>query len=378
MTPTILIVIEPNRSYERGLLKGILHYSKEHGDIHFVSLPPHYLLSNKESVSRKIIRSIQPDGIILREGVCGDVLTFRNIPLIFSPFQNRDLHFSRILSDDHAIAKEAYRHFIAIGVKEFAFVGFSDFFWSVARMRALEELTNKDVRKFLFKGEEWGRTDVAIKNWLKRLPVSVGVMCATDEIAVKVIDLCLQSNINVPEEIAVLGVDNDEFICEMSQVTISSIHHYAEIAGYRAALELHQCIVKRQALSEVIMSPEVALIQRSSTDHFYSENRFLTGAIKFIHQHITRGAISIDAICKVSGCSRRYLEELFRKEVSVSIKTYLDNKRLELIKQLLAGNELSIFEISVQLGFSGQDSLCRFFKRLMGITPMEYRIALKF
>jgi LacI family transcriptional regulator len=180
------------------------------------------------------------------------------------------------------------------------------------------------------------------------------------------------AGIRIPDEVSVLGVDNDEMICDLSDPALSSIELDTEKGGYEAA-RLMEKMVKSKVLSapDVIVKP-TQVVTRQSTDVFASKDKYVVNALKYIHGNLDKN-LKVDQVLREVPLSRRSLEKRFMLTTGYPVYDYIYNQRIEKFTQKLLETDMTIFEIALDLGLSDSKNIARQFKQIKGVTPMEYR-----
>jgi LacI family transcriptional regulator len=173
-------------------------------------------------------------------------------------------------------------------------------------------------------------------------------------------------------KVAVLGVDNDEMICDLSDPALSSIELDTEKGGYEAA-RLMEKMIKDKVLSspDVIVKP-TQVVTRHSTDVFASKDKYVVNALKYIHGNLDKN-LKVDQVLREVPLSRRSLEKRFMLTTGYPVYEYIYNQRIEKFTQKLLETDMTIFEIALDLGLSDSKNIARQFKQIKGVTPMEYR-----
>ena len=311
----------------------------------------------------------------------------RKIPLLLGdPFPidfksislYKGLSFTKV--DNAAIAQMAVDLFITHGYTSLAYVDEpNEHSWSAerrcafvriakaakARVDVYANFTDKERKSWLSERPRMIR-------WLQSLPKPTAILAAMDGRARLVLDACQVAGIPVPEDIAVLGVDNNRLICESTSPALSSIRingfKYGELAAETLAKLIDQPDL---APIETHIPPESVLL-RDSIAYGAMQDPTVAKALRFIHENTNR-PISVLDVAAASACSRRHLEILFTKKIGQSIKHCILNARLALVKDLLLSTTLSISEIAERCGFPYESNLSTTFKRETGLTMQEWR-----
>ena len=178
-------------------------------------------------------------------------------------------------------------------------------------------------------------------------------------------------NSRIPNDIAILGVDNDETICKLSAPNLSSLSQGVEQGGYDVARLIDRLIRNPEAEWEDVMVMPLNIITRQSTDIYANNDPHIAEVLRYIHENISQ-KITVDDLVKLVPLSRRLLETRFKKGMGTSIYDYIIQTRIEKMMQLLCEG-LSVSEAAAELGFSDIKNVSRTFRQLKGLTPSEYR-----
>jgi LacI family transcriptional regulator len=207
--------------------------------------------------------------------------------------------------------------------------------------------------------------------WLQSLRKPVGLLVSNDMRAREVLDACRLASIFVPEEIAVLGVNDDELICELANPPLSSVIHNARRIGYEAAAMLDQLMSGKKITQDVEVNP-LGVAARQSTDLLAIEDAEVAKAVRFIRQHACEG-IRVENVLEEVAMSRRSLEKRFRQAVGRPPHMEIRRVQLERVKQLLVGSDYKLQKIAEVTGFSTAQYLAGLFHRTMKMTPGNWR-----
>jgi len=383
-TPKVLLAIETSRSYGRGLLRGIFQYSRIHGPWMFLRNPYFYrddILTSSALPSSTLlyIRNTEIDGVIMRDEQKLNEIRALDLPVIIASYMTEKPGLSCIQTDDIAIGTLAAEHLLECGFRHFAYCGLKGMYWSDMRCKGFRTAIEKagyEVIQYkpprLKRDRTWPREQHYLAEWLKHLPHPAGILACNDERARDVIESCTLTGLRVPEDIAVIGVDNDEFVCELAHVPISSVALNVQHAGYEAA-ELLDNMMKKpgNTISKIAVRPN-RIVVRHSTDILAIEDRHVAEAIKFIRQHV-REPIQVTDVADATSLSRRALYEKFQHTLGCSVHQYIKRLRVEEIARLLCESDMSISKIAYMMGFTDVDHIAQYFKKHKGVTPSTYR-----
>lgn len=215
-----------------------------------------------------------------------------------------------------------------------------------------------------------------LARWIKSLPKPVGIMACNDIRGQQVINACRRVDLLVPEEVAVIGVDNDELFCELSDPALSSVAVDALRIGYDAAALLEEMMLGKKPPKQPVLVPPLGIITRRSTDVLALEDRQLAAGARFLREHLFE-AITVNDIARAAGMSRRVFERRFVSQMGRAPKAELLRLRIERVKELLADTDWPLAQISERTGFKHSEYLHTIFTQKTGVTPGKFRAAEK-
>jgi LacI family transcriptional regulator len=372
--PKVILVVETSRAFGRRLLLGITKYARLHGPWAFYREP-----SGLQSSYPKL-KDWHADGIIMRNAKTSKQLLELNIPTILVPHNNEIYpEFPVVKTDGESISKMAADHLLNISLKNFAYCGFDDFPWSAERQKYFEKyLKDKNFYVSIFirpknlSRRKWESEQILMADWLKCLPKPIGIMACNDDRGQHVIEACKIAQLRIPEDVAVIGVDNDDLICDLCDPPLSSVALNVEKAGYETARLLDFMMNNRKTVNKNIVVRPTYVRIRHSTDIIATEDKELTKAISYIRQNFRKN-IRVEDVVESTILSRRSLEQRFRNKLNRSINSEIRRIRVEHISKLLVETDLSISEIAYSLGFSSAEHISRYFQREKGKCLREFR-----
>lgn len=374
----VALFLETSRHYGRELTNGIIRYSRLFGPWSFYRDDQFYMnRTTKKDLS--YLKRWGVNGIIARDFKGVISLLDLDVPIITARnLGHLDTHV-QICTDDEKIGKLAFELFLNKGFKEFAFCGFSNMPWSMKRQAGFDQHAHQNGYKtHVFNSPSSGRMlrrndeYTKLAKWLKKLPKPVGLFCCNDDRGYDAIESCHIAELNVPYDIAVLGVDNDNQICETSNPPLSSVHLGIDKGGYDAAACLHKMMMGEAVdFREIVVNP-VNIVERHSTDRMAVQDENVSAALQYIMEH-SRELIQAEDVAQAIGTSRRSLEKRFEYELGHSIFHEIRRWRVETICKLLIETELTISEIALMLGYNDSDHIARFFKKEKKATPKQFR-----
>jgi LacI family transcriptional regulator len=403
--PRVVLLMHPFAGYDRGLLEGISRYAQLHGPWVFCLAGEHRGVPMLESDSTS--DKLSPGGLRWRSrresfslsrleaaGVIGRIQTpaiARNLlssrlPLIAVELNEKQLaaghplsKTSQICADSHHAGRIAAEHLIERGFIHFAFCGYEGRLWSDRRLDGFSErLREADHSCRVYEPPHrhralpWDREEAAVTTWLRSLLKPVGVMACNDIRGRQVIEACLQAGLRVPDDVAVVGVDEDRLLCELANPPMSSVVLNLERAGYQAAELLDGLMAGRAQQPQQILVEALWVIARRSTDVLAIEDRHVAAAVRFVRDNC-RQPITVSDVVSESHISRRGLEIRFQQILGHSIRQQIQQARLAWGKRLLVETNLSAEKIARACGFSSLSYMSSVFHRELGTTLTDYR-----
>jgi len=375
----ILLLIDYSSEFSRRILKGLIQYSKDHGPWIFYRLPSYYkTLYGKEGIIQWA-KEWKADAIIARwdhEGT--NLLESLKIPIVLQNYKERSPYFSNLTGDYIGTGKMAANFFIKRRYTNFAFYGNKDVVWSRERAEGFRIEVEKAGGNYYYfesenlNGEQWNTGHAQLDEWLFSLPKPVGLFACDDSFALQVSEICKINNIKIPQDISLLGVDNDELLCNLSDPPISSIVLDVDKGGYEVGRLIDQMLnEKREGPSDIIIRANRFEL-RQSTEKYNVSNEYIAKIVHYIEDHYTE-EISIDDLTQLVPLSRRNLEIKFKDEMGTSIYQFILLCRIEYFANLLLTTDLPLFDLALQSGFNDCKNISRIFKKIKGNTPIEYR-----
>jgi LacI family transcriptional regulator len=220
--------------------------------------------------------------------------------------------------------------------------------------------------------DTWRHEQPGIVSWLRSLPKPTGLMACNDVCGRQVLQACVTAELRVPDDIAVIGVDNDELICELSDPPLSSVALDVERAGYESAQLLDGLMSGRIEKGYVVHVEPTHVVTRRSSDVIAQDDRLMVNALRFIRDHFAQG-ITVSDVAEEGGTSRRTLERHFSTAIGRSILSEIARCRIERAKELLLETEVSCYRVSSEVGFNSLKTFNRTFYRREAVTPQGFR-----
>jgi LacI family transcriptional regulator len=374
--PKIILLLEMSHAAGRKLLRGIIGYSRLHGSWKFYRTPPFYTEDSNRTKAFAYLKQIDADGIIA-QGTSEIIAA--NLPAICIDIRTKIPGQPNITGDNLAAAKMAAAHLIDRGLRHFAYCGFDDINWSVERSENFTEYLTKagfEVRHYCqplsHRQRLWKNEREILAQWLKTLPKPVGIMACNDDRAIQVAEACRIVDIKVPDEIAIIGVDNDELACELCDPPLSSVAFDFECAGFEAAALLEKMIHDKKTYPETIIIKATHVVTRQSTDILAVDDPSIADALRFIKNN-ARKMMLVEEIADAVAIARRSLEKRFRNKLGRSVHEEIVNVRMDLVAQMLIETNISIENIALAFGYSEVNNLSRCFRKVKGVNPLAFR-----
>jgi LacI family transcriptional regulator len=383
--PKVALLVETSRGFGREFLLGIARYSRLHGPWSFHITPGDY----KQVVPK--MKQWGGTGIIARiaDQRIAQAVISANVPTIVLGLTDEQLQpdnplskFSEISSDPDVVSQLAAEHLLERRFARYAYVGSDDRGWSGRREKAYREYLKKHgFDPYIYptpkriQDRNWEREQGLLARWISTLPMPIGLFACDDDRGREVLEACKLASLNVPEDVAVVGVDNDEVFCELSNPPLSSVALNAETAGYRAAALLDGMMQGRVKRRQKIVVEALGVVTRRSTEIVAVEDDDVASALQFIRRQ--QGCdISVDRVADEVALSRRSLEKRFRDTIGRTVLEEIQLTRLERAKRLLLETTYPISKVAEIAGFGSAGYFIQFFQKHVGKTPRKYRVEL--
>lgn len=331
---------------------------------------------------RQVLESVKPDGCLVESENDSHAVraeAFAGVPTVFLDRSPDTLSPSSscVFSDAADIAACAVRELALLGLEHYAYLPhLADEAWSRQRGEAFR----KDVAGFahsfsVFKPKvavrNVGRLTKAVADWLQNLPKPCGLFSANDPCAELALRAARERGIAVPDELAVIGVDDCETVCESTRPTLSSVRQDYELGGYVAAQLLSRLMANRRLKGLRGLFGATGLVRRASTRLFRGKDARVAAALEYIRLHACEGVGPADVVAAM-GCSRRLADLRFREALGHTILDEIHVVRLTRVKELLLDPSRDIASIPDFCGYASMDDLRRVFRRHFGMTLRQY------
>jgi len=373
----VAVLVSLDTRYKYDNIRGIIQFAKRHDE---------WSLYGHNQMFRTIddLKHWRGDGIIadINSRKEAERLASIGLPIVDlcgSVTANYD-YIAQITNDDFQTGHSVAEHFLRRNFTEFAFVGMKQYRWSIERRVGFcEEINARGLTPDLFMRSRsyWQKNSPQkdLREWLERRPLApLAIMAADDQIGVQVIEACLVAKIQVPNEVAIVGVNNDVVICEFCNPTLSSVALDDLQVGQQAAATLHEMMTNPAAS----LAPEpkriapLAIKLRDSSSYETQSSQAVRAAINFIRDH-NDTALSVNDVVTHCRVGRRTLEVTFKKICGHSIYDEICRQRIQRACILLQRSNETINEIAYLSGFNSYQRFHSIFRKYMKVTPKAYR-----
>ena len=373
--PHVALLIETTRTYARDILYGVKQYIAEHG-----TWSTFIELRSLESDPPIWLNNWSGDGILTRTFTkkMSKAVECTGLPAIELRSPKLSPKLPWVGMDNHEMGYMVAEHFINRGYTNFATYTLNTEVFFEERVRNfIETLRERGHQCAVLPssgdmGEaDWEESQNRLCQWLKGLPKPVGIYAANDQLGVHILDACQRVDISVPEEVAVVGNENEELLCEFASPSLTSVQFDGRQVGYRAAELLDLLMQGKRVVKETLIAP-LGVVIRGSTDDHVINDRLVRTAVRIIRKNATRG-MNVDEVCQQLNVSRSTLERRMKEVLKRTPKEEFLRVQFKEVERLLRETNLTIEVIAGQTGFSHCEYLQNTFKHRYGVSPGQYR-----
>ncbi|MEM1062419.1 MAG: DNA-binding transcriptional regulator [Planctomycetota bacterium] len=371
----VALAVETSKSFGRGLLVGIGRYAQVNDRWS--------LLVEDRGLDDEFpdwIRRETCDGLILRgrdRFIMRDVLA-RGIPTVCVGEDDPD-EATAVENDDGQTGRLGAEHLLEKGFRRLAFAGIDNYGWSITRKGSFARFAARngiECEEFVLPRRpdappDWGEIRPLIREWLSNVRKPVGVMACYDVLGQQLTRECRDLGIGVPDEIAILGVDNDETICELCDPPLTSVALDTVKIGFEAAATLDAMMRGESRQGKTSVRP-LGVVERGSTDGTAVTDQDVANAMGYIRRFATRG-IDVSDVVKHVCVSRRTLERRFKEQIGSSPSREIARHKLERVRLMLVETDRKLDVIARECGYQYTAHMIASFKAAMGSPPGEYR-----
>lgn len=373
----VALLIETSNRYGRDLLHGVRDWchQNERWAVRFTE-------QARLAPLPSWLRDWQGDGIVARvdSPQIAAALRRTGLPVVDVSAERFASEFPRVSVDNAAVARLAAEHLMRKGFRRFAYFGDTRFLW--AKQRGVEfrrVLATAGLPCAEFPGKRIAAQRPgsdgeirAMAEWLAQQARPLGVFACYDARAQHVLEACQLRGWAVPDDIAVVGVDNDEVLCDLCTPPLSSVQPNARRTGFEAAAMLARMMRGARPGKQTRYVEPVAVIERQSTDVVSVADGRVADALRFIRAHVGEG-IDVSDVLRAVPMSRTLLERKFQAALGHSPHRQIMQQRIERARHLLGESDLSIAVVAEQAGFGDASYLSVAFRRETGESPFAYR-----
>lgn len=381
---TIGIMIERIRTHARRMHEGIISYARQHTDLslrmlEFSDVGSPKALSGCDGFIARILNDSMADALLRTRKPVIDVYCGKTYPGIISVDESR-----------RRVGILAARHFIEHRFSQFAYCGLDGIAFSDGRRDGFIECLGKhhfkclsyrtpasvqrNFEQSILRNDRIGLPpDVrSLSKWLKRLPKPIAVFCAHDSRAYQVIQACRSCGIAVPKDVAILGVDDDELICNYSTPTLSSINHNGVGIGYAAIKAMDEVLRDPSLRQRPITVKPIGLTTRESSNTYPLDPPWLSDALVFIRANINKN-LSATNVYEAVGKSHTIVDRVFRTQLGRSVQKTIMRIRLDEARHLIQDSAIPFTQVALQSGFANVQHFCHSIVAEFGKNPTALR-----
>lgn len=377
----VALIVDPTKPYDRQIIRAVGSYVSQHHrewslyvEQDFVARLPDLktwagngILANFDD--RRIAQAVSKISVPV-VGVGGG----------YGYYDERSL-IPYVRTDNREIANLAAQHLMNLGLRHFAFCSEPSNRcngWANERAIAFQQAVESAgfaCKVYVGKhaaSKNWKKSQIELESWLSTLPTPVGLMACTDGRARHVLEACKAVELRVPEDVAIVGVDNDDVICELADPPLTSIEQGTKRIGYEAAALLDSMMSGEKPAKTLTSVPPEGLAIRQSTDVLATQDEDVASALRFIRKHACNPILVKDVLAEVR-LSRSTLENRFREVLGRSIHAEIRRVQLEHARRLLTTTNIPLKEVAKRVGISSVQYFTAVVRKELGKTPGEIR-----
>jgi len=376
----VALLLQLFQNFDQGILRGIVTYAREckRWSIYVEEEPYHWLPNMQEWDGNGFIVNFDDRRF-------AQTVSVTHKPIVgvgagrgwFNPRSG----IPYVGTDDEEIGRLAAEHLLACGLRHFAFCGYPATrtnVWVANRCRAFKQrLAQEGFDCDVFNGHyatarHWDRIQKELVTWIRTLPTPVGLMSCYDWRARHVLEACQAVGLRVPDDVALIGVDNDLMLCELTDPPLSSVEQGRFSIGYTAASLLDKMMSGHRPKKLRFCIPPVGLVARQSTNVLAVDDRELAAALRLIREEACRG-LQADRVAERIGFSRTTLDNRLKIAIGRTLDLEIRRVRLTRAEELLARTHHPMREVAREAGFANEQYLNFVVRKETGLTPIQYR-----
>lgn len=377
----IALLFNANKVYDRQVIAGIGQYLTS-------TRVKWDLFMEEDFRSRTVgIHQWRGDGIIadFDDPVVCETLASMPIPVVavggsYADDAQYPHNIPYVATDNHKLVRLAYDHLIEQGLQRFAFYGLPPSpgcRWAHERELAFMQMVRADgLDGIIYRGSStsaggWGRAQEDLVEWVRSLPKPIGIIATTDARARHLLQACIVADVPIPEQIAIVGIDNDPIAQLLCRIPLTSVIQGAEEMGRMAAQVLHQMLHGGDCSTTRVLVPPVGINVQATSLHQPLKSAYVMRAKHYIRQYACLG-IKTEQVADYVGISRTLLEEHFKRELKQSVHQTILEHKLEMARSMLADSSIPLTDVAVRSGFTSLQYMYAVFRREFNCTPRQY------
>ena len=374
--PRVALLVETTRTYTREVLGGVKRFIAAHGP-----WSTFLELRALDSAPPAWLRDWDGDGILTRTFTqeMADLISRTGLPAVELRATNLKGDRPFVGMDNASIGRSVAEHFFERGYRQFAAYSLRTERFFIERVQNfVRSVESYGCRCFELpetlsdSAADWEKSQDTLINWLSLLPKPVGIFAANDQLGVRLLDACQRAGVAVPEEVAVVGAENEETLCSFATPALTSVRFDGQTVGYKAAELLERLMSGKSVKLRETLIPPKGIIVRASSDELVINDRLVANAVRLIREDANKG-LNVDNLCQRLNVSRSTLDRRMKSALNRSPKEEISRIRFREVERLLIETDLTMETIAELTGFTHSHYLQAAFKQIYGETPGQFR-----
>ncbi len=374
--PRVALLVETTRTYTREVLGGVKRFIAAHGP-----WSTFLELRALDSAPPAWLRDWDGDGILTRTFTqeMADLISRTGLPAVELRATNLKGERPFVGMDNASIGRSVAEHFFERGYRQFAAYSLRTERFFIERVQNfVRSVESYGCRCFELpetlsdSAADWEKSQDTLINWLSLLPKPVGIFAANDQLGVRLLDACQRAGVAVPEEVAVVGAENEETLCSFATPALTSVRFDGQTVGYKAAELLERLMSGKSVKLRETLIPPKGIIVRASSDELVINDRLVANAVRLIREDANKG-LNVDNLCQRLNVSRSTLDRRMKSALNRSPKEEISRIRFREVERLLIETDLTMETIAELTGFTHSHYLQAAFRQIYGETPGRFR-----
>lgn len=374
--PRVALLVETTRTYTRELLGGVKRFIAAHGP-----WSTFLELRALDSSPPAWLRDWDGDGILTRTFTqeMADLISRTGLPAVELRATNLNGERPFVGMDNASIGRSVADHFFERGYRQFATYSLRTERFFIERVQnfisAVESYgcyCDELPETLSDSAADWEKSQDKLIKWLSMLPKPVGIFAANDQLGVRLLDACQRASVAVPEEVAVVGAENEETLCSFATPALTSVRFDGQTVGYKAAELLERLMSGKSVKLREVLIPPKGIIVRASSDELVINDRLVANAVRLIREDANKG-LNVDNLCQRLNVSRSTLDRRMKAALHRSPKDEISRIRFREVERLLIETDLTMETIAELTGFTHSHYLQAAFKQIYDETPGRFR-----